>query len=110
MIPMVSQKKFLCNAENKSRLITMLMAKGEEAGIACRQANEDAECDCGARCGSAGDNDGSQYFSKRLSAESRERKSASVAVPTTVCSKTKSCQEHNAFARDECMRLDDIFV
>ncbi|CAH1109408.1 unnamed protein product [Psylliodes chrysocephalus] len=33
----------MCFAKNKRRLITMLMAKCEEAGIACRQANEDAD-------------------------------------------------------------------
>ncbi|CAH1104434.1 unnamed protein product [Psylliodes chrysocephalus] len=43
MILTLSQEKFLYNAENKSRLITMLMAKCEEPGIACRQANEDAD-------------------------------------------------------------------
>ncbi|CAH1115138.1 unnamed protein product [Psylliodes chrysocephalus] len=38
----------------------------------------------------------------------RERETASVAVPTTVCSDTKSCQAHDVSARDEWMRLDVI--
>lgn len=43
MTPTLSQENFLSNSKNKSRLITMLMAMCEEAGITCYQATEDAD-------------------------------------------------------------------
>ena len=43
MTPTVSQVNFLSNAKNKDRLITMLMTKCNESGIASKQAADDAD-------------------------------------------------------------------
>lgn len=43
MAATVSQEKFLSNDNNKSRLITMLIVKLEDAGFICKQAYEDAD-------------------------------------------------------------------
>ncbi|KAJ8891387.1 hypothetical protein PR048_010903 [Dryococelus australis] len=42
-VPTVSQENFLSNVKNKSRLITMLISKYNEARIVCKQATEDAD-------------------------------------------------------------------
>ncbi|GBN10775.1 hypothetical protein AVEN_145684-1 [Araneus ventricosus] len=44
MIPTVSQEKFLTNPKNKDRLISILMNKFSSLNMACKKADEDADC------------------------------------------------------------------
>ncbi|CAH1106556.1 unnamed protein product [Psylliodes chrysocephalus] len=103
------------------------MAKCEEAGIACRQANEDADSLIVWTAESLAPTDQTVAIVREdvnllvimmdlntspnvYLLKPEKRKSASVTVPTTDCSKTKSCQAHDVSARDEWMRLDVIFI
>ncbi|GBM09479.1 hypothetical protein AVEN_141398-1 [Araneus ventricosus] len=44
MIPTISQEKFLTNPKNKDRLISILMNKFSSLNMACKKADEDADC------------------------------------------------------------------
>ncbi|GBM08154.1 hypothetical protein AVEN_214483-2-1, partial [Araneus ventricosus] len=44
MIPTVSQEKFLTNAKNKDQVISILMNKFSSLNMACKKADEDADC------------------------------------------------------------------
>ncbi|GBN84921.1 hypothetical protein AVEN_192174-1 [Araneus ventricosus] len=44
LIPTVSQEKFLANPKNKDRLISILVNKFSSLSMACKKADEDADC------------------------------------------------------------------
>ncbi|GBM21561.1 hypothetical protein AVEN_219717-1 [Araneus ventricosus] len=44
LIPTVSQEKFLANPKNKDRLISILVNKFSSLNMACKKADEDADC------------------------------------------------------------------